>query len=334
MKIDEFALSIEGANSKIADFRKESNELGKALTSINIAKSNRKAAYDSYIQALDADIQKRTEAVESAWTKKNQTLNSEAKIGRDRKAATDDRIRKEKELSEIQAVDISVFETEVANKNREKATVAENLSNLKIAEKDVQRKAKLESDQARQIIDVEALAAIVEASGPKGIPGQLLREKVAPFLESVNNILHRFVPDMEFDIQFQDDRGKESCQLGFRSDGIWTLFESASGAEKYLILFAVIIALMNRQPLVNQKIVLLDEIASLDQNFAPVLIQAAEIAVDENLVDQVLLAGALRNSDLEIIMTSNPNVFDSMIVTSSHQTSPQLPLSASTGSQG
>lgn len=219
-----------------------------------------------------------------------------------------DRIAKEKELNQIPITNVDDLNTQLSGDKNNKTQLDEQLEKMKLAEAEAIKKSTLEVKQHDQMQIVKCLDAIKKVTGPKGIQGVLLKERVGPFTDKVNNILHRFAPSMDFIVQFQDDRGKESCQFGFNdSESGFTLFESSSGMQKALILFAVVIALMNTERFVSQKYILMDNVEKFMGENCATLFEAAKVALDEKLIDFVMLAGALRDSDLQLIRDKYSN---------------------------
>lgn len=239
------------------------------------------------------------------YQKSFKPLDAELEAINQRSQIENNRVQKEAELNGIEIGDIPTIQGQLMAASTNRDNKQDELDKLKIAESNAQRKVELEGQQFNQQQKVTCLDAIKKATGPKGIQGQLLREKIDPFIEQVNGILQKFAPDMVFNIQFENDRGKESCQFGFTGRDGWVLFESASGVERALVLFAVVVALMQQERFVNCRVVLMDEIANLDQGMVPVMLQAAKTATSEGLIDTALFAGALRSEDIESIAQAN-----------------------------
>lgn len=276
-------------------------------------KTNLKTDHTQSITSIENDTDKAVEKIKTKYQEQFKNLDAQLKSIDKSEALAQYRIGKESELNKIQLVEIEPIEENLELKKKDKERLQIQLDKLKLAEANAKKKATLETAQFGLMLKVKCLSGIKKASGEKGIQGILLEEKIIPFIDSVNKVLHRFAPDMEFTMKFQDDRGKESCQFGFISDGVDTLFESASGVEKALILFAIVIALMNKERFVNLKPIFMDEIANCDHKFVPILIDAAQIAIGDNLLDCAFLAGPLRDSDLESILEKSPEIIDSMI---------------------
>ena len=306
----------DALNKSIEKMREEKRTVLVKAAGIEDEKAAYRKSYNEELKKYSDEKDAKIQTILADYNAALIPLAGQLKTIDDSVKLSNDRIKKESELSGIQITDVSELESQVESLKRKRTALDERLGNLKIAESDAKRKTTLESTQLNQMREVRCLDALKKATGPQGIPGDLLKDKITPFTDGVNEVLHRFAPDMGFDIKFQDDRGKESCQFGFTGREGWTLYESASGVEKRLILFAIVIHLMNQEKFVNQRIITLDEISVADQNMAAILIEAAKIAVDKGLIDAAYLAGALRNSDLEIIMERHQDVFDSMIVCS------------------
>lgn len=323
------AIVTEVYSAEIENLKAQRNKIKGEL--INLTKENTDKAIDreeildqieiaekEYSNAaltINQEITKTNELAHKEYEENLKPLNEQSKLILKADELATKRIDKEADLNTIQLVDdIEGQRDMLETRKQQKSNLFHEITKMKVAEHDARQKVNLEEKQFNEMVTVRCYKAIKKVVGPNGIQGQLLKERVEPFIKSVNDVLQSFAPDMAFSIQFQNDRGKESCQFGFtQRDDIYTLFESASGSEKALILFAIVIAIMNRERFVNQKIILMDDIEKMMHDMAGKLVNASKIVVEKGLVDSVIIAGALRSSDLELIQSNHADVFDSMI---------------------
>lgn len=132
---------------------------------------------------------------------------------------------------------------------------------------------------------------LVEALGPKGLQGELVKEILEPIRESIQENLQIMGIVNEFYFQTESDTGKEVFQFGWINErGHRVNFDGLSTGEKVLLLSAMMVTLMDRvnPPL---KILAIDNIENLDRkNFSYALAGLDQLA---SKLDNIILAGVI-----------------------------------------
>ena len=92
--------------------------------------------------------------------------------------------------------------------------------------------------------NVEALKKLVAALGPKGLQGEVMKEMIRPFAKIVNDLLHSIDPEKELAFRFQDTRGNEVFEMGWKKEERLIPFEALSTGERVLFSAALMTGLI------------------------------------------------------------------------------------------
>ena len=92
--------------------------------------------------------------------------------------------------------------------------------------------------------NVEALKQLIVALGPKGLQGEMIKEMIQPFSKIVNDLLHAIDPEKELTFRFQDVRGNEIFEMGWKRGEHFIPFEALSTGERVLFSAALMTALI------------------------------------------------------------------------------------------
>lgn len=138
--------------------------------------------------------------------------------------------------------------------------------------------------------NVEALKQLIVALGPKGLQGEMIKEMIRPFSKIVNDLLHAIDPEKEWVFGFQDLRGNEIFEMGWKRGEQFIPFEALSTGERVLFSAALMTALiLFRGP--NCRLLLVDNLESVDLHHRRRFIEALCAFVDEGHLDHFIVAG-------------------------------------------
>lgn len=138
--------------------------------------------------------------------------------------------------------------------------------------------------------NVEALKKILSALGPKGLQGEIMKEIVRPFSKIVNDLLHSIDPQKELAFRFQDGRGNEIFEMGWKKGEQFIPFEALSTGERVLFSAAFMTGLIIfREP--RCRMLLVDNLESVDLFHRRRFMEALCRFVDEGHLDHVIAAG-------------------------------------------
>jgi|GEM_PF-5485490 len=138
--------------------------------------------------------------------------------------------------------------------------------------------------------NVEALKELIVALGPKGLQGEMMKEMVAPFSKIVNDLLHAIDPEKELTFRFQDLRGNEIFEMGWKRGEHFIPFEALSTGERVIFSAALMTALiLFREP--RCRLLLVDNLESVDLHHRRRFIEALCTFVNEGHLDHFIAAG-------------------------------------------
>lgn len=138
--------------------------------------------------------------------------------------------------------------------------------------------------------NVEALKQLIVVLGPKGLQGEMIKERVRPLSKTVNDLLHTIDPDKELVFRFQDVRGNEIFEMGWKRGEQFIPFEALSTGERVLFSAALMTALiLFREP--RCRLLLVDHLESVDLHHRRRFIEALSTFVDEGRLDHFIAAG-------------------------------------------
>ena len=137
----------------------------------------------------------------------------------------------------------------------------------------------------------EGWKRITEAVGPKGLQGELVKDALAPLIESINDKSSLMRIDKTFYIETEDDKGKEIFQFGWEdSEGSRRNFDALSTGEQMLLLIAMMTTIIERldPPL---KMLIIDNAENLDtENLRRVLYG---LTVAGKQLDNIIFLGVM-----------------------------------------
>ena len=138
--------------------------------------------------------------------------------------------------------------------------------------------------------NVEALKQLIAALGPKGLQGEMMKERMAPFSKIVNDLLRAIDPEKELLFRFQDPRGNEIFEMGWKRGERFIPFEALSTGERVLFSAALMTALiLFREP--RCRLLLVDHLESVDLHHRRRFIEALCTFVNEGHLDHFIAAG-------------------------------------------
>jgi exonuclease SbcC len=138
--------------------------------------------------------------------------------------------------------------------------------------------------------NVEALKQLIVALGPKGLQGEMIKERIGPLSKIVNDLLHAIDPEKELVFRFQDGRGNEIFEMGWKRGEQFIPFEALSTGERVLFSAALMTALiLFREP--RCRLLLVDHLESVDLHHRRRFIEALCTFVDEGHLDHFIAAG-------------------------------------------
>lgn len=136
-----------------------------------------------------------------------------------------------------------------------------------------------------------AAKALVEALGPKGLQGELVKDALGPIQEDIQALLAAMGIDRPFFFKTESETGREVFQFGWVSQSGRELnFDALSTGQQLMLLVAVLTAIVDRAkpPL---RVLAIDNIENLDrQNLSAVLDGLNQMA---SKWDNILLAGVI-----------------------------------------
>lgn len=172
-------------------------------------------------------------------------------------------------------------------KNEEQIKAKNTLSNMK--------SSMIDSKEATYYAD--NLKCIVEALGPKGLQGDLVKGILEPIRGAIQENLNIMSIYNEFYFQTESDTGKEVFQFGWINEkGNQVNFDGLSTGEKILLLAAMIVTLMERSapPL---KVLAIDNIENLDKkNFNYAIGGLDQLA---HKLDNIIIAGVIDAPEID-----------------------------------
>lgn len=138
--------------------------------------------------------------------------------------------------------------------------------------------------------NVEALKQLIVALGPKGLQGEMIKEMIRPFSKIVNDLLHEIDLEKELTFRFQDVRGNEIFEMGWKRGESFIPFEALSTGERVLFSAALMTALiLFREP--RCRLLLVDNLESVDLDHRRRFIEALCAFVNEEHLDHFIVAG-------------------------------------------
>jgi exonuclease SbcC len=141
------------------------------------------------------------------------------------------------------------------------------------------------------VLKADAAKLLVEALGPKGILGLLVKEVKDDLAGEIQENLRLMGREEEFFLRTEDANGKEVFEFGWiGKNGIPVQFEDLSKGQKLLLTAAMVAAFLGRaNPPV--KILAIDDVDGIHPNALPAVL--AGLAKLRGKVDNLLLAGAI-----------------------------------------
>lgn len=135
----------------------------------------------------------------------------------------------------------------------------------------------------------ECARALVEALGPKGLQGELVKEALEPIRESVQANLDAMGAPGQFFFRMESDRGREVFQFGWVNSGGDELeFDALSTGQQLLLITALMAAVIGRRnpPL---RVLAVDNIEGLDRDNLRGFLSGIDRIAGQ--FDNVMLAG-------------------------------------------
>ncbi|MBI3804863.1 MAG: hypothetical protein HY282_13990 [Nitrospirae bacterium] len=137
---------------------------------------------------------------------------------------------------------------------------------------------------------IEALKQLITALGPKGLQGEMMKEQLRPMTKIVNDLLQTIDPEKEIVFRFQDARGNEVFEMGWKQEERFIPFEALSTGERVLFSAALMTGLiLLREP--RCRLLLVDNLESVDLPHRRRFIEALSTFVDEGHLDHFIAAG-------------------------------------------
>jgi exonuclease SbcC len=182
---------------------------------------------------------------------------------------------------EALANQISIAEAVLEEKEKAKITLSNKQTAIRSAAK---------SDQM-----FKGCKSIVNALGPKGIQGELVKSILGPIEEAINENLQLMgISNLAY-FSTESETGKEVFQFGWIKESRKTNFNVLSKGEKLMFLSAFLITLLERaNPPI--KVLAIDNVENLDEFNLPNVLNG--LAAVSHKLDNILVAGVIKAADL------------------------------------
>jgi exonuclease SbcC len=271
----DFAPFLEWANKEIERLQQEESQLNEdhtGLLNALVGLGDKRRELDAAIQGLNtqaAQQQKENDyarkAIAEFERQKVDAENARGKIAERAKTLQEEYDKLQSEpIEPIAPIDIlekrrgglqgqiDAFKSKLEEQQKAKTT----LSNM--------RSSMIDSKEATHYAD--NCKYLVEALGPKGLQGELVKGILEPIRSAIQENLLLMNIHNEFYFQTESDTGKEVFQFGWINEkGNQVNFDGLSTGEKILLLAAMMVTLLERSnpPL---KVLAIDNIENLDKN--------------------------------------------------------------------